>query len=37
MTPTTDTNRFGCHDLLSDASALFPQVEDNIGQLCGIF
>jgi hypothetical protein len=37
MTPTTDTNRIGLHDPLSDVCTLFPQVGDYIGQLCGIF
>jgi hypothetical protein len=37
LTPTTDTNRVGSHDPLSDVCALFSQVEDSIGQLCGIF
>jgi hypothetical protein len=37
VTPTTDTNRFGRHDPLSDVCTLFPQVSDYIGQLCGIF
>ena len=37
LTPTTDTNRVGSHDPLSDVCALFSQVEDRIGQLCGIF
>jgi hypothetical protein len=36
LTPTADTNRIGCHDPLSDVCALFLQVSDYIGQLCGI-
>jgi len=37
VTPTTDTNRFGRHDPLSDVRLLSAQVSDYIGQLCGIF
>jgi len=37
VTPTADTNGVGSHDPLSDVCALFPQVGDYIGQLCGIF
>jgi hypothetical protein len=37
VTPTTDTNRAGCRDPLSDMCMLFPQAGDHIGQLCGIF
>jgi hypothetical protein len=37
VTPTTDTNRFGRHDPLSDVRVPSAQVSDYIGQLCGIF
>jgi hypothetical protein len=37
VTPTTDTNRFGHYDPLSDEWVLFAQAADYIGQLCGIF
>jgi hypothetical protein len=37
VTPITDTNGLGPHDPLSDVLALFPEVEDYIRQLCGIF
>jgi len=37
VTPTADANGVGSHDPLSDVCALFPQVGDYIGQLCGIF
>jgi hypothetical protein len=37
VTPTTDTNRFGRHDPLSDVQVLSAQVSDYIGQLCAIF
>src|SRR5215467_892644 len=37
VTPTTDTNRFGRHDPLSDVRVLSAQVSNYIGQLCGIF
>jgi hypothetical protein len=37
LTPKTDTNRVGCYDPLSDMGALFLQLGDHIGQLCGIF
>jgi len=37
VTPTTDTNRFGRYDPLSDVRVLSAQVSDYIGQLCAIF
>src|SRR5262249_23558717 len=37
VTPTTDTNRFGRHDHLSDVRPLSAQVSDYVGQLCAIF
>ena len=37
LTPTTDTNRVGYHDPLSDGGVIFPQLADYIGQGCGIF
>jgi hypothetical protein len=37
VTPAADTNGVGCHDPLSDACTLSPQVDDYLGHLCGIF